>query len=95
MFIENIVLALIFIALGIYEHYRMVRYWIVSDKLLMKQNDINNRLHKRKLTLKHTSAGLKDYPQRYNFIFLQSKTEELLWVFGGRHCKSDFYDTPD
>lgn len=36
MMIENCILAFIFIALGIYEHYRMIHYWTVSNKLLIR-----------------------------------------------------------
>lgn len=41
------------------------------------------------------SKGLVQNAQRFNFLFLEAKKDELLYVFGGRHCKSDFYDTAD
>lgn len=45
--------------------------------------------------MKVYTGGRKDHDERFNFLFLAAKTDELLYIFGGRHCKSDFYDTPD
>ena len=95
MLIENFVLAIIFICLGFYEHYRMIYFWEVSEKLLSKEKSISRKLQKKKLTMKATTEGVKDYPTRFDFLFMHQKTDELLYVFGGRQCKSDFYDTPD
>lgn len=70
MFIENIILAIIFIALGLYEHKRMLHYWTVSERLLHKQKSVNSRLHKNKHKLKITTQGFHENQDRYNFIFL-------------------------
>ena len=37
----------------------------------------------------------KEHEERFSFLFLAAKTDELLYVFGGRYCKSDFHDTAD
>jgi hypothetical protein len=33
--------------------------------------------------------------ERFNFLFINSKIDELIYMFGGRHCKSDFHDTAE
>lgn len=70
MLIENFILAILFICLGIYEHKRMIYYWEVSEKLLSKEKSISRKLLKKKLTLKLTTEGVKEYPTRFDFLFM-------------------------
>ena len=95
MLIENVILALLCIIVGIVEHYRMVNYERTQSFIYSKSNKITADLNKKRLKLQVYNGGLKQNNERFNFLFLTSKVDELLYVFGGRQCKSDFYDTPD
>jgi len=48
----------------------MIYYWEVSEKLLSKEKSISRKLQKKKLTLKLTTEGVKEYPTRFDFLFM-------------------------
>lgn len=49
--IENVILAILCIVVGIIEHYRMLKYWKSQEILLSKSNKINKSLNKKRLKL--------------------------------------------
>jgi hypothetical protein len=47
------------------------------------------------LKLNAFKAGFIVNKERFSFLFIDSKVNELVKVFGVRRCKSDFNDSPD
>lgn len=99
MLIENILIALVMSVCCVVEHRRMVKHWAIQENIKAKSTVIQKSLTKKaksRLQMKKLPKQYdKEHEERFNFLFLAAKTDELLFVFGGRHCKSDFHDTPD
>ena len=69
MLLENIILSIVFVALGLYEHKRMTHYFGVHHQLHEKSRSAEKRLHKRKMVIKDPKLNSK----KFELSFVQQK----------------------